>query len=84
MRNKKPTLIKLVKKPNGYSWENTKTHDVVENTKYNAIAFGSWWLKFDKKTIESVMEVMDREGHNTAFFSDLGDFLYIDNIKGEV
>ena len=80
----KSALIKLIKKPNGYSWENMKTKDVVENTKYNAIAFGSWWLKFDKKTIEQVMEFMDQEKHNVAFFSTTGDFLYVDNIKGDV
>ena len=69
---------KLIKSDNGYYWvRNNSMTDVMGCAR--AKAFGVWWLKIKREQVDAGFKLME-DKHNTAIFSELGDFLYVDNI----
>lgn len=72
--------IKLTKtSDNYYTWTKDKQATIAMQRAY-AKAFGVWWLRIKREQVEAGLAMM-QDKHNTAFFSDLGDFLYVDTIQ---
>jgi len=74
-------LIKLIKHNGEYYWVdgNNATMPMKEAS---AKSFGVWWLKIKREQVETGISLI-KETHNTAFFSDRGDFLYVDTLQGK-
>ena len=71
-------VIRLTKINNNYIWTRDKQKtDPMQ--KASAKAFGVWWLRIKRDKIDASIDLLDSK-HNTAFFSSLGDFLYVDTI----
>jgi hypothetical protein len=73
---------KLIKSGNGYYWvmdidQKVSMTDVMGYAR--AKSFGVWWLKIRREQVDAGFKLM-ADKHNTAIFSELGDFLYVDNI----
>lgn len=72
-------LIKLIKHDGEYSWVEGEL-SLPPMKEASAKSFGVWWLRIRRDQVEAGLSML-KEKHNTAFFSEKGDFLYVDSIE---
>lgn len=70
---------KLRREQDHYIWVRD-TQATEPMLKANAKAFGVWWLRISRDQVEAGIDLL-KEKHNTAFFSEREDFLYVDTIQ---
>lgn len=86
-RKSPSTFIKLIKYKDGtFCWKNGDSL-TAPSTKSNAIAFGTWFLRFRREELTKGLDDIAKYQYGDAMslFSSYGDYLYSDavNIKRE-